>query len=263
MHIEDIRQAVLEIKQEQEAGKFRHVDWQDRISKLMNVVIRDKQLNKGIARKILFEDLDSGQGGAEYELGPDEGPQAYVIYGGLGEVKVSLVENRIAPVRLFRIASFPQINKEDIWPINIKRVVDMISLTADAFILQEDARLITILNAAASNFENNISGWHFPSMGKIRNINESYILCNPEDEDDIEGPWKIVSQRVPEGEAYIVPNDKSLGYIPVGYPIDTITNNDLIKFKFGWVCDEYLGMAVLYGDQVKKLVKDKVQSSTT
>ncbi|MEX0755002.1 MAG: hypothetical protein WD556_07785 [Actinomycetota bacterium] len=38
--------------------------------------------------------------------------QAYILHGNEGEVKVTPFEGKKAPVRLFRIATFPQIKKE-------------------------------------------------------------------------------------------------------------------------------------------------------
>jgi hypothetical protein len=66
---------------------------------------------QGMLRNVLLEDPLTPGIPVEYDI-LDELGQAYILHGNEGEVKVTPFEGKKAPVRLFRIATFPQIKKE-------------------------------------------------------------------------------------------------------------------------------------------------------
>jgi hypothetical protein len=66
---------------------------------------------QGMLRNVLLEDPLTPGIPVEYDI-LDELGQAYILHGNEGEVKVTPFEGKNAPVRLFRIATVPQITKE-------------------------------------------------------------------------------------------------------------------------------------------------------
>ena len=69
---------------------------------------------QGMTRNVLLEDPLTPGVPVMYDV-LDEYGQAYVLSGNEGEVRVTSFEGKKVPVRLFRIATFPQIKKEDLW----------------------------------------------------------------------------------------------------------------------------------------------------
>ena len=62
---------------------------------------------QGMVRNVLLEDPLTPGIPVEYDILDDLG-QAYILHGNEGEVRVTPFEGKKAPVRLFRIATFPQ-----------------------------------------------------------------------------------------------------------------------------------------------------------
>lgn len=129
-------------------------NYMKRIGQGMIGPIQLKLRYQGMTRNVLLEDNLTPGIPVEYDI-LDELGQAYVLHGNEGEVKVTPFEGKKAPVRLFRIASFPQIKKEDLWYLRVDIVEYVQDETKQAIMKQEDARLITVLEAAIQDYGTN------------------------------------------------------------------------------------------------------------
>lgn len=109
---------------------------------------------QGMVRNVLIEDPLTPGLPVEYDI-LDELGQAYILHGNEGEVKVTPFEGKKAPVRLFRIATFPQVKKEDLWYLRVNIVEYAQDESKQAIMKQEDARLVTLLEAAIENYGTN------------------------------------------------------------------------------------------------------------
>lgn len=106
---------------------------------------------QGILRNVLLEDTLTPGVPIEYDVLDDLG-QAYMLHGNEGEVKITPFEGKRVAVQLFRIASFPQIKKEDLYYLRSNIVEYTQDMTKQAIMRQEDSRLITLLEAAAVSY---------------------------------------------------------------------------------------------------------------
>lgn len=106
---------------------------------------------EGIARNILVEDpLDRGYP-LPYEVLDDLG-QGYILNQTDAEVKTTPFEGKWVPPTLFRIASFPFIKKEDTYFLRANIVEYAQEMTREAIMKQEDARLLTLLASAITDY---------------------------------------------------------------------------------------------------------------
>ena len=160
---------------------------------------------QGMVRNVLLEDPLTPGIPVEYDILDDLG-QAYILHGNEGEVRVTPFEGKKAPVRLFRIATFPQIKKEDLYYLRVNIVEYAQDESKQAIMKQEDARLITLLNAAITDYGNNashtvspgahvvneLSGYVTPdsfydlvALIDVHELESARILMNPADYRDL------------------------------------------------------------------------------
>jgi hypothetical protein len=130
-------------------GAFR------RIGQGMVGPIQIKLRYEGIGRNVLVEDpLERGYP-MPYEVLDDLG-QAYVLNQTDAEVKTTPFEGKWVPPTLFRIASFPYIRKEDLYFLRANIVEYAQEMTREAIMKQEDARLLTLLASAITDYGANV-----------------------------------------------------------------------------------------------------------
>jgi hypothetical protein len=159
---------------------------------------------QGITRNVLVEDPCTPGTPVEYDVWDDLG-QAYIMSGTDGEVRITPFEGKRIQVRFFRIASRPAIRKEDLLYLRINAVEQAQDETKQAILKQEDSRLVTILQAAISDYAgrsdhtvtpnhviNEASGYLTPgslysavSMTDMHELQSSRILINPMDYRDM------------------------------------------------------------------------------
>jgi hypothetical protein len=159
---------------------------------------------QGITRNVLVEDPCTPGTPVEYDVWDDLG-QAYIMSGTDGEVRITPFEGKRIQVRFFRIASRPAIRKEDLLYLRINAVEQAQDETKQAILKQEDSRLVTILQAAISDYATRsdhtvtpnhtiteASGYLTPgslysavSMTDMHELQSSRILINPMDYRDM------------------------------------------------------------------------------
>lgn len=155
---------------------------------------------QGITRNVLVEDPVTPGTPVEYEVWDDLG-QAYLMSGTEGEVRVTPFEGKRVPVRFFRIASQPAVRKEDLYYLRINVVEQAQDETKQAILKQEDGRLLTLLQAALTDYATRpdhditpnhtvteASGYFTPtslysavSQTDMHELESSRILANPMD----------------------------------------------------------------------------------
>lgn len=123
---------------------------------------------QGMVRNVLLEDPLTPGIPVEYDI-LDELGQAYILHGNEGEVKVTPFEGKKAPVRLFRIATFPQIKKEDLYYLRVNIVEYVQDESKQAIMKQEDSRLLTLLEAAITDYGTNANNL-FPGAQVINEL---------------------------------------------------------------------------------------------
>lgn len=106
---------------------------------------------QGILRNVLLEDTLTPGVPIFYDVLDDLG-RAYMLHGNEGEIKITPFEGKRVEVQLFRIASFPQIKKEDLYYLRSNIVEYAQDFTKQAIMRQEDSRLVTLLEVAAANY---------------------------------------------------------------------------------------------------------------
>ena len=144
--------ATREEKQRRLAGILADKDnYMVRLGQGMIGPIQLKLRYQGMTRNVLLEDPLTPGVPVMYDV-LDEYGQAYILSGNEGEVRVTPFEGKKVPVRLFRIATFPQIKKEDLWYLRVNIVEYAQDMSKQAIMMQEDARLITVLEAAINNY---------------------------------------------------------------------------------------------------------------
>jgi hypothetical protein len=87
----------------------------------------------------------------EYDV-LDQLGQAYMLHGTEGEIKITPFEGKRLPISLFRIATYPQIKKEDLYFLRVNLVEYAQDESKQAIMKQEDGRLITLLDAAITDY---------------------------------------------------------------------------------------------------------------
>jgi hypothetical protein len=159
----------------------------------------------GMLRNILVEDPLPKGVPIEYDVLDDLG-QAYVLNGNEGQVRVTPFEGKKAPVRLFRIATFPSVKKEDLWFLRVNIVEYAQDESKQAIQKQEDARLLTVIESAISSYGTNadhtvspgahvvneLSGFITPdsfydlvALIEVHELEAGRILMNPVDYRDL------------------------------------------------------------------------------
>lgn len=206
--------ATVEEKRQRLASILSDKDnYMQRIGTGMIGPIQLKLRYQGMARNVLIEDPLTPGVPIEYDV-LDQLGQAYVLHGNEGEVRVRQFEGKRVPVRLFRVASFPQIKKEDLWYLRVNIVEYAQDESKQSIMKQEDARLITVLDAAITNYGatvvegaqsiNELSGYLTPDslydmVGLIeaRELKSTRLLMHPSDRRDLykwdisETGWKF------------------------------------------------------------------------
>lgn len=107
---------------------------------------------QGILRNVLLEDALTPGVPVMYDVLDDLG-QAYILHGNEGEVKITPFEGKRVEVRLFRIASFPTIKKEDLYYLRSNIVEYTQDQTKQAIMRQEDGRLVQLIEAAIAQYQ--------------------------------------------------------------------------------------------------------------
>lgn len=122
-----------------------------RLGQSMIGPIQLKLRYQGILRNILLEDPLTPGVPIEYDI-LDQLGQAYMLHGNEGEIKITPFEGKRLPITLFRIASYPQIKKEDLYYLRVNIVEYVQDETKQSIMKQEDSRLITLLQAAITQY---------------------------------------------------------------------------------------------------------------
>lgn len=159
---------------------------------------------QGILRNVLLEDTLTPGVPIFYDVLDDLG-RAYMLHGNEGEIKITPFEGKRVEVQLFRIASFPQIKKEDLYYLRSNIVEYVQDMTKQAIMRQEDSRLVTLLEAAAVSYravdasavpgtgalpnEITVAGTHLQpddlytavTYTDQRQLDSSRLLCNPQE----------------------------------------------------------------------------------
>lgn len=124
-----------------------------RLGQQMIGPIQLKLRYQGIVRNVLLEDPLTPGVPIEYDVLDDYG-QAYLLHGNEGEVKITPFEGKRAPIGLFRIATFPKVKKEDLYMLRVNIVEYAQDESKQSIMKQEDSRLVTLLEAAVTNYVN-------------------------------------------------------------------------------------------------------------
>jgi hypothetical protein len=106
---------------------------------------------QGLLRNVLEEDALEPGVPIEYDVLDDLG-QAYQLHPAEGEVKITPFEGKRLRVDLFRIASYPQIKKEDLFYLRANLVEYAQDETKQAIMKQEDSYLINLIEAAVTSY---------------------------------------------------------------------------------------------------------------
>jgi hypothetical protein len=122
-----------------------------RLGQSMIGPIQLKLRYQGLLRNVLLEDTLEPGVPIEYDVLDDLG-QAYQLHSNEGEVKITPFEGKRVPVSLFRIASFPQIKKEDLYYLRANVVEYAQDETKQAIMKQEDAYLVNLIEAAVTDY---------------------------------------------------------------------------------------------------------------
>lgn len=160
---------------------------------------------QGMVRNVLLEDPLTPGIPVEYDILDDLGV-AYILHGNEGEVRVTPFEGKKAPVRLFRISTFAQIKKEDLWYLRVNIVEYAQDESKQALMKQEDSRLITVIDTAITSYGTNadhtvstgahevneLSGYLTPDsfydlvrLIDVHELESARILMNPNDYRDL------------------------------------------------------------------------------
>ena len=107
---------------------------------------------QGILRNVLLEDALTPGVPVMYDVLDDLG-QAYILHGNEGEIKITPFEGKRLEVRLFRIATFPKIKKEDLYFLRSNIIEYTQDQSKQAIMRQEDGRLISLLEGAIAHYQ--------------------------------------------------------------------------------------------------------------
>lgn len=122
-----------------------------RLGQSMIGPIQLKLRYQGILRNVLLEDTLTPGVPIQYDVLDDLG-QSYVLHGNEGEVKITPFEGKRVEVRLFRIATFPKIKKEDLYFLRSNIVEYAQDESKQSIMRQEDGRLISLIEAAVRDY---------------------------------------------------------------------------------------------------------------
>lgn len=122
-----------------------------RLGQSMIGPIQLKLRYQGLLRNVLLEDTLEPGVPIEYDVLDDLG-QAYQLQSNEGEVKITPFEGKRVPVSLFRIASYPQIKKEDLYYLRANIVEYAQDETKQAIMKQEDSYLVNLIEAAVTDY---------------------------------------------------------------------------------------------------------------
>lgn len=197
------------LSHKEKQAKLAHIlgDRQNGIMRLGQSMIGPIQLQlryQGILRNVLLEDTLTPGVPIQYDVLDDLG-QAYMLHGDEGEIKITPFEGKRVEVRLFRIASFPRVKKEDLYYLRSNIVEYTQDYTKQAIMRQEDSRLITLLEVSAANYRE-VDPSAVPGTGSLPNeitvagsmlmpsdlytavtftdqrmLDSSRLLCNPQE----------------------------------------------------------------------------------
>ena len=146
---------------------------------------------QGILRNVLLEDALTPGVPIMYDVLDDLG-QAYILHGNEGEVKITPFEGKRVEVRLFRIASFPTIKKEDLYYLRSNIVEYTQDQTKQAIMRQEDTRLVTLIEAAIAQYsevdQSAAPGGQLPNVVEVSDAHLSV--------DDLYDAVSITDQRL-------------------------------------------------------------------
>lgn len=106
---------------------------------------------QGLTRNVLLEDALEPGVPVEYDVLDNLG-QAYTLHQNEGEVKITPFEGKRVPLRTFRIATFPQVKKEDLYMLRANVVEYAQDESKQAIMKQEDAYLINLLDASINAY---------------------------------------------------------------------------------------------------------------
>jgi len=144
----------LSRREKQEKLAYMLADRRAGLQRLGQSMIGPIQLKlryQGLLRNVLLEDPLTPGVPIEYDVLDDLG-QAYMLHGNEGEVKITPFEGKRLPIQLFRIATFPQIKKEDLWYLRVNQVEYAQDESKQAIMKQEDSRMITLIEAAIAAY---------------------------------------------------------------------------------------------------------------
>lgn len=174
-------------------------DRQNGLLRLGQAMIGPIQLQlryQGILRNVLLEDALTPGVPIMYDVLDDLG-QAYILHGNEGEVKITPFEGKRVEVRLFRIASFPTIKKEDLYYLRSNIVEYTQDQTKQAIMRQEDARLVSLIEAAIAQYQTvdqtAIPGGTLPNEVHISTASGEREVLTP---DDLYDAVSITDQRL-------------------------------------------------------------------
>src|SRR3954469_19122096 len=106
---------------------------------------------EGIVRNVLVEDTLERGPLMPYDILDDLG-QAYYLNQTDSEVRITPFEGKQAFPHLFRLATFPRVRKEDLYYLRVNQVEYAQDESRQAIQKQEDARLITLLETAITDY---------------------------------------------------------------------------------------------------------------
>lgn len=172
-----------------------------RLGQSMIGPIQLKLRYQGLVRNVLLEDALEPGVPVQYDV-LDQWGQSYMLHGNEGEVKITPFEGKRVDVKLFRIATFPQIKKEDLYYLRSNIVEYVQDESKQAIMRMEDSRLITLLEAAINQYSKNnpdaqaegavpneviVAGEHLTpddlytavTSTDVRQLDASRILVNP------------------------------------------------------------------------------------
>ncbi len=122
-----------------------------RVGQSMIGPIQLKLRYQGLLRNVLIEETLEPGVPIEYDVLDDLG-QAYQLHSNEGEVKITPFEGKRLQVNLFRIATFPQIKKEDLYFLRANIVQYAQDESKQAIMKQEDSYLIALIEAAITDY---------------------------------------------------------------------------------------------------------------
>lgn len=128
----------------------------DHLRKLGQAMIGPIQIKlryAGITRNILLEDPLVRGAELVYDVLDDLG-KSYFLNDNEGEVKVTPFEGKRVSYTVGRIASFPQVKKEDLYALKVNTIEYAQDETKQDIMKKEDSRLLTLMNAAIASYKN-------------------------------------------------------------------------------------------------------------